>query len=178
MALELMPDGKTFNKLNAIQEKALKRYYKRLHEVPLSQNLVLPISIAIGALAYILKDKLKIPELDIPDVKTLIEGAGGTVADVIIQVEGALFPQNPINPEYVILNEGTPQERKVGPFSRCQRWENDAADWFTVKQSYKGDLGYIETTLGALAAARIIKNMKKEGCPKPSAFTQAQWDEV
>jgi hypothetical protein len=78
----------------------------------------------------------------------------------------------------VILNEGTPQERKVGPFSRCQRWENDAADWFTVKQSYKGDLGYIETTLGALAAARIIKNMKKEGCPKPSAFTQAQWDDI
>ena len=178
MGLELMPDGKTFKKLNAVQEKALNRYYKRLHEVPLSQNLVLPISIAIGALAYILKDKLKIPELDIPDVKTLIEGAGGTVADVIIQVEGALFPQNPINPEYVILNEGTPQERKVGPFSRCQRWENDATDWLTVKQSYKGDLGYIETTLGALTAARIIKNMKKEGCPKPSAFTQTQWDDI
>ena len=176
MALELMPDGKTFKKLNSVQEKALKRYYKRLHDKPLSQNLALPIS--IGALAYILKDKLKIPDLDIPDVKTLIEETGGIVADAIVQVEGALFPQNPINPEYVILNEGTPQERKVGPFSRCSRWELDATDWLTVKQSYKGDLGYFETTLGALTASRIIKNMKREGCSKPTVFSQAQWDDI
>jgi len=171
MGLELMPDGKTFKKLNATQEKALKRYYKRLHDRPFSQNLALPFS--IGALAYILKDKLKIPELDIPDVKTLIEEAGGVVADVIIQAEGALFPQNPINPEYVTLYN---PERQVGPFTRCQRWENDAADWLAEKQ--KGDLGPAASVVAALAAARIIKNMKKEGCPKPSAFTQSQWDDI
>jgi len=174
MALELMPDGKTFKKLNATQEKALKRYYKRLHDRPLSQNLALPIS--IGALAYILKDKLKIPDLDIPDVKTLIEETGGVVADIIIKAEDVLFPQNPINPEYVILNVGTPEERTVGPFTRCQRWGLDADDWLAEKQ--KGDLGRAATIVAALAAARIIKNMKKEGCSKPSAFTQAQWDDI
>ena len=187
MALELMPDGKTFKKLNATQEKALKRYYKRAQDKPLIQDLSLPIGLAvlggIGAIAYVFKDELQQYLKDKEeDVVTWIGGlpraGGGLVADALINLEDALFPQNPINPEYVILNEGTPQERKVGPFSRCQRWANDAADWHTVKQSYKGDLGYIETTLGAFTAARIIKNMKKEGCPKPSAFTQAQWDEI
>ena len=61
--------------------------------------------------------------------------------------------------------------------SRCKRWETDATEWLAVKQS-KGDLGPAESIVAALAAARIIKNMKKEGCSKPSAFTQAQWDEV
>jgi len=186
MALELMPDGKTFKKLNAVQEKALKRYYKRAQDKPLIRDLALPIGLAvlggIGAIAYVFKDELQQYLKDKEeDVVTWIGGlpraGGGLVADAIINLEGALFPQNPINPEFVILNEGTPQERTVGPFSRCQRWANDAADWKTVKQS-KGDLGPAESVVAALAAARIIKNMKKEGCPKPSAFTQAQWDDI
>ncbi len=186
MALELMPDGKTFKKLNATQEKALKRYYKRTHDKPLIQDLSLPIGLAvlggIGAIAYVFKEELQQYLKDREeDVVTWIKGlpaaGGGVVADALINLEGALFPQNPINPEFVILNEGTPQERTVGPFSRCQRWANDAADWHTVKQS-KGDLGPAESAVAALTAARIIKNMKKEGCSKPSAFTQAQWDEV
>jgi len=63
MALELMPDGKTFKKLNAVQEKAVNRYYKRLHDKPLSQDLALPIGLVIlggiGAIAYIFKDDIK-----------------------------------------------------------------------------------------------------------------------
>ena len=63
MALELMPDGKTFKKLNSTQKKALDTYYKRLHDKPLSQDLALPMGLVIlggiGAMAYIFKDDIK-----------------------------------------------------------------------------------------------------------------------
>ena len=122
------------------------------------QDLSLPIGLAvlggIGAIAYVFKEELQQYLKDREeDVVTWIKGlpaaGGGVVADALINLEGALFPQNPINPEFVILNEGTPQERTVGPFSRCQRWANDAADWHTVKQS-KGDLGPAESAVAAL----------------------------
>jgi len=181
MALELMPDGKTFKKLNATQEKALKRYYKRTHDKPLIRDLALPIGLAvlggIGAIAYVFKEELQQYLKDKEeDVVTWIGGlpraGGGLVADAIIGLEGALFPQNPVTPEFIEVGG-----RTIGPLSRCKRWETDATEWLSVKQS-KGDLGPAESVVAALAAARIIKNMKKEGCSKPSAFTQAQWDEV
>jgi len=181
MALELMPDGKTFKKLNAVQEKALKRYYKRSQDKPLIQDLSLPIGLAvlggIGAIAYVFKNELQQYLKDKEeDVVTWIGGlpraGGGLVADAIIGLEGALFPQNPVTPEFIEVGG-----RTIGPLSRCKRWETDATEWLSVKQS-KGDLGPAESVVAALAAARIIKNMKKEGCSKPSAFTQAQWDEV
>jgi len=189
-----MPDGKTFKKLNRTQEKALKGYYNRLHDKPLTETLGLPIGLAvlggIGAIAYIFRDEIK-KAFDEQEkaffdwFKGLPVAAGGGVADVILSVTDAIFPANPKNPEYVRLEpipaersaSGEIEERRLGPFTRCQRWALDADDWLAVKQS-KGDLGYIETTAGALAAAYIIKNMKKEGCPKPLAFTQAQWDDI
>ena len=181
MALKLMPDGKTFKKLNSVQEKALKRYYKRAQDKPLIQDLSLPIGLAvlggIGAIAYVFKDELqqylKDKEEDVVTwIKGLPAAGGGVVADAIISLESTLFPQNPVTPEFIEVGG-----RTIGPLSRCKRWETDATEWLSVKQS-KGDLGPAESVVAALAAARIIKNMKKEGCPKPSAFTQAQWDEV
>ena len=133
MALELMPDGKTFKKLNRTQEKAMNRYYKRLHEVPLTQSLSLPIGLAvlggIGAIAYVFKDELKTYLADKEeDVVTWIAGlpaaGGGVVADAIINLEGALFPQNPITPEFIEVGG-----RTIGPLSRCKRWETDANEW-------------------------------------------------
>ena len=63
MALELMPDGVTFKKLNKTQHAALNNYYKRLHDKPLSQDLALPMGLVIlggiGAMAYIFKDDIK-----------------------------------------------------------------------------------------------------------------------
>jgi len=62
MGLELMPDGKTFKKLNSTQYKALNNYYRRLHDVPLTQSLGLPIGLAvagtIGAIAYIFRQQI------------------------------------------------------------------------------------------------------------------------
>ena len=63
MALELMPDGVTFKKLNSTQKKALDTYYKRLHDKPITQDLALPMGLVIlggiGAMAYIFKDDIK-----------------------------------------------------------------------------------------------------------------------
>ena len=104
MTLELMPDGKTFKKLNATQEKALKRYYKRLHDRPITQELGLPIGLAvlggIGAIAYVFKDELKTylanKEEDVVTwIKGLPAAGGGVVADVIINLGDAIFPANP-----------------------------------------------------------------------------------
>lgn len=186
MALELMPDGKTFKKLNATQEKALKRYYKRAQDKPLIQDLSLPIGLAvlggIGALAYVFKDELqqylKDKEEDVVEwIKGLPVAAGGGVADILIKAGDLIFPQNPLNPEFVQLppyaeRDGTFTERPPTQFTRCQRWELDAIDVvFLVNE--KGP-----STAYALAIARIIKNMKREDCPKPSVITQAQWDDI
>jgi len=185
MTLELMPDGVTFKKLDKTQQKALSRYYKRLHDVPLTQSLALPIGLAvlgtIGAIAYIFKNELK-KEFEeqkesffswifsLPKKATIATGGG--VADTIVSVVDSLFTANPVTPEFITING-----RQIGPLSRCKRWETDATDWLSLVQS-KPNMGAIETTIAALAANRIIKNMKKEGCPRPSAFTQAQWDDI
>ena len=186
MALELMPDGVTFKKLNATQEKALKRYYKRAKDKPLIRDLALPIGLAvlggIGAIAYIFKNEiLKTYEEQEEALLTWIGGlpvaAGGGVADVLVSIGDLIFPQNPLNPEFVQLppyaeRDGTFTERPPTQFTRCQRWELDAIDVVSLVNE-RGP-----STAFALAIARIIKNMKREGCPKPSVITQAQWDDI
>jgi len=181
MPLELMPDGVTFKKLNATQEKALKRYYKRQHDKPSSQYLSLPTSLTvlggIGAIAYIFKEEIQkaFEEQKIDFftwMKDLPVAAGGGVADIIIKAEEALFPQNPVTPEFIIIDG-----REIGPLSRCKRWEVDANDWHRLAYD-SGELTRTEKTLAALTAARIIKNMKKEGCDRPPSFTQSQWDDI
>jgi len=175
-----MPDGKTFKKLNRTQENALNTYYKRIHDKPISQDLALPIGLVIlggiGALAYVFKDELKTyladKEEDVVEwIKGLPVAAGGGVADLLVSAGDFIFPQNPLNPEYTTLSAGTPEERTVGPFSRCQRWGLDADDVVALINE-KGP-----STAYALALKRIITNMKKEGCDRPRVITQAQWDD-
>ena len=176
MTLELMPDGKTFKKLNSTQEKALKRYYHRLHDRPITQELGLPIGLAvlggIGAIAYVFKDELKTylankEEDVITWIKGLPAAGGGVVADAIINLGDAIFPANPATPEYISVGG-----RTVGPLTRCKRWEMDATTWLEKVQA-----GNYNTVQAALAAKRIISNMKKEGCSRPLAFTVAQWED-
>jgi len=176
MALELMPDGKTFKKLNATQYKALNNYYKRLHDRPITQELGLPIGLAIlggmGAIAYVFKDELqqylKDKEEDVITwIKGLPAAGGGVVADAIINLGDAIFPANPATPEYISVGG-----RTVGPLTRCKRWEMDATSWLEKVQA-----GDYNTVQAALAAKRIISNMKKEGCSRPLAFTVAQWED-
>ena len=60
----------------------------------------------------------------------------------------------------------------MGPLTRCKRWEMDATTWLEKVQA-----GNYNTVQAALAAKRIISNMKKEGCSRPLAFTVAQWED-
>ena len=100
-----------------------------------------------------------------PSVKDIVKGAGvdagGIVADVITTVIGR---DNPRTPEF------TPSG--AGPIPRCQRWESDYVT------TIKDDPGPIETTLLATAQLNIIKNMKAEGCSRPSSIPARQWNEV
>jgi len=169
--LELLPDGKTFKKLNRTQTKALNNYYQRLHDKPPSrQDFVLPVGLIISggllAGAYIFKEeilKLKLDELPIE--------AGEGVADILLKVQDVIFPQNPNTPEFIIIDG-----REIGPLSRCQRWEADATDVLAAIQLKGSDISRTETVAFALALKRIINNMKKEKCERPLSITQAQWD--
>jgi len=180
-----MPDGKTFKKLNATQEKALKRYYKRSQDKPLIQDLSLPIGLAvagtIGAIAYIFKDQLlKEFEEQKEDFfpwlfslpKKAVLWTGGGVADTLVSLVDVVYglsTNEPVTPEFIIIDG-----REIGPLDRCKRWEADATTWLGNVQA-----GKFITKLGAaLAGNYIIKNMKKDGCSKPLAFTQAQWDDI
>ena len=100
-----------------------------------------------------------------PSVKDLVTGAtvdaGSIVADTISVIVGRNDPKTP---------EFTPSG--AGPIPRCQRWESDYVT------TIKDDPGPIETTLLATAQLNIIKNMKAEGCTRPSVIPARQWNEV
>jgi len=163
--LELLPDGKTFKKLNATQTRALERYYKRLKRTN-QDNLPIVLGAGMLAGAYVFKEemKLKLDELPID--------AGEGVADIILKVQDVIFPQNPNTPEFIIIDG-----REIGPLSRCQRWEADATDVLSAIQLKGSDISRTETVAFALALKRIINNMKKEDCERPLAITQAQWED-
>ena len=187
MALELMPDGKTFKKLNATQEKALKRYYKRTRDKPWQETLGLPILAGgvviagtIGAIAYVFREEAKTAFIDEKEKfftwltglpKKAVLWTGGGVADTVVSLVDlvGLSTNEPVTPEFIIING-----REIGPLSTCKRWEVDATTWLENVQAGK----FITKIGAALAGNYIIKNMKEEGCPKPLAFTQAQWDAI
>jgi len=204
MGLELMPDGKTFKKLNATQEKALKRYYKRAHDKPLTETVGVPllaggivITGVIGAIAYIFRDPIKTTfEASKEDLfdwlfslpKKGAVAAGGGVADAIVNVGDALFgPEGslalftgrgldePINKEYIIINpDDSPRDYRYA--GPFTRCQRWAldADDWLARDQAKDYL----TKIGhALALKGIIKNMKGENCPRPASITVAQWED-
>ena len=126
-----------------------------------------------GGAAFLVWHYLK--DLELPTWQDAKEAAGGAVADVIIDVgellrEQPVFEDNPTTPELFQLASG-----RVVELTRCQRWEQDATDILAKVQA--GGLSSSETVQAALATKRVAKNMKKEGCDRPSAISQAQWDE-
>ena len=109
--------------------------------------------------------------------KETIEGAGSGMANTIldgIDKVGEAFnaQQNPLTPEEFTLASG-----KVVTLTRCQRWEYDANDTLALIQAGKADsIG--GTTAAALVMLNIAKQMKKEGCTRPTSISQAQWDQA
>ena len=184
MPIAAIPAGVEIRKISAVQKRALDDLLGKQKDSSLLQSMAMVtipslaiVSLGVGALAVIYyKDELETWVKELPH--TVATAAGGKVANIIVDAGGAVLEAvapdlaaQPTTPEYIEAGG-----RRIGPLSMCKRWETDATEWLSVVQS-KPDMGKTETTLAATLGLRIIKNMKKLGCDKPLAFTQAQWDE-
>ena len=169
MGISAIPPGVEIRKLTPTQERALDKLLKAQRD---ENTLQTAIRVAVPTLAFvgvagigIVTTFAYLKDIELPSVKDIVKGAGvdagGIVADVITTVIGR---DNPRTPEF------TPSG--AGPIPRCQRWESDYVT------TIKDDPGPIETTLLATAQLNIIKNMKAEGCSRPSSIPARQWNEV
>jgi hypothetical protein len=179
MPITAVPQGVELRKLSAVQKRAVDDLLQKQRE---SNLLETTISTAIPALAFagvggaaILVAYSYLNDLKLPTAKEVAKAvttaAGEVVSDVVIDVGGAVakaagFEDNPTTPEY--LPSGT------GPLTRCTRWATDAVEVLGRVQS--GKLSNTEKVQAALATKRIIKNMKAEGCDRPSAISIDQWE--
>jgi hypothetical protein len=181
MGLELMPDGKTFKKLNAVQEKAVNRYYRRLHDVPLTQSLALPIGLAvlggIGAIAYIFKDDIK---KEFEEQKEalwvwIVEGIknipaktfGWTVEQgfEIGTVISGVDLTKPTGEATEVFGEGV---------NVCSQYEYDLINLYQKSE----DASFWEKPLYGVGIRQKLKGMKKAGCSRPPFVEQKNWDRV
>lgn len=185
--LELLPDGKTFKKLNRTQTKALNNYYLRLHDKPPSpQDFVLPVGLIISggvlAGAYIFKDTIKehlLTEYEKFKVTALDATGGGiyNVVDFVITFFRAKRPEwqeptEPESPAEVVLPDG-----ETVVLTTCQRYENDIVDLYaTIPNS--GWFLRTRRLLHGLAINDKLDTMKKAGCTKPAGVTQRDWDKA
>ena len=169
MGISAIPPGVEIKKLTPMQERAFDKLLKAQRD---ENTLQTAIRVAVPTLAFvgvagigIVTTFAYLKDIELPSVKDIVKGAGvdagGIVADVITTVIGR---DNPRTPEF------TPSG--AGPIPRCQRWESDYVT------TIKDDPGPIETTLLATAQLNIIKNMKAEGCSRPSSIPARQWNEV
>jgi len=169
MAIAAIPPGVEIKKLTPTQERALDKLLKQQRD---ENTLQTAIRVAVPTLAFvgvagigIVTTFAYLKDIELPSVKDIVKGAGvdagSIVADVITTVIGR---DNPRTPEF------TPSG--AGPIPRCTRWESDYVD------TLKDDAGYIDTVLLATAQLNIIKNMKAEGCSRPSSIPANQWNKV
>jgi len=176
MPITAVPQGVELRKLSAVQKRAVDDLLARQRESSLVENFVtsaLPALAFAGVggaavlVAYSYLNDLKIPTAK-EVAKAVTTAAGEIVSDVVIDVGGGLakaagFEDNPTTPEF--LPSG------LGPLSRCKRWEVDAVE---IVSRIQGGLNEVEKVQAALALKRVIKNMKKEGCDRPTAISVAQ----
>jgi len=179
MPITAFPKDIEVRKLTAAQARAIEKYVKDSGDKSLGRTALLigiptiAFLAVAGGTAFLVWHWLKDKEL--PSWEDVQVAAGGVVADIVTDVGGAAaraagFEDNPTTPELLQLGDG-----RVVELSRCQRWEQDAADILARVQA--GKLSKSETVQAALATKRVIKNMKKEGCERPLAISVAQWDE-
>ena len=178
MPITAVPQGVELRKLSAVQKRAVDDLLRNQRENNLLETT---ISTAIPALAFagvggaaVLVAYSYLNDLKIPTAKEVAKAvttaAGEIVSDVVIDVGGGLakaagFEDNPTTPEF--LPSG------LGPLSRCKRWEVDAVE---IVSRIQGGLNEVEKVQAALALKRVIKNMKKEGCDRPTAISVDQWE--
>ena len=174
MGLELMPDGKTFKKLNAVQEKALKRYYKRAQDKPLIRDLALPIGLAvlggIGAIAYVFKGELQksFEEQEkafLTWIKELPTKAGISIFDIGFDIGKTISGIDFTKPS------GEAAEVFGPDVNICSQYEYDL-----INLRNRDPFWPWEKAAVGLAIREKLVGMKKEGCSKPPFIDQKNWD--
>jgi hypothetical protein len=182
MPIAAVPAGIDIRKLTSTQAKALEKFIKDSGDNSLARTALLVglptlafVGIAAGA-GFLIWHYVK--DIELPTGQEIAELAGGGVANAIIDAGGAVLAtvapelaNKPTTPKMFTLPSGQVVELTV-----CQRWEYDSADLLALIQS-KGDMSATEITVAALSVLRIVKNMKKAGCSRPSSITAAQWAE-
>ena len=169
MGISAIPPGVEIRKLTPTQERALDKLLKAQRD---ENTLQTAIRVAVPTLAFvgvagigIVTTFAYLKDIELPSVKDIVKGAGvdagGIVADLITSAIGRNEPRTP---EFTASG--------AGPIPRCTRWESDYLD------TLKDDAGYIDTVLLATAQLNIIKNMKAEGCSRPSSIPANQWNKV
>ena len=172
MPITAIPKGVELRKLTAVQRRALDELItKERGSNALTTAILVGIpSIIAGSavVAYVFKDEAKewlaeqqaaLPEI----LKQVAVSTGGGIADVVTTAATNIFSLNPITPEIV----------SGSTLTRCERFAIDVMD---INAGF--DEGKIGTTSAAIGILAIAKQMKKEGCSRPSAISQAQWDQA
>jgi len=178
MGLELMPDGVTFKKLNATQEKAVNRYYKRLHDKPISQDLALPIGLVIlggiGAIAYVFKDELK---KEFEDQKeALLTWITKGVKSAPTRLFGWSVAQGfDIGKTLTGIDLSKPSGKAAEVFGNgtniCGQYEYDLIELRNRDPFWPWEKVAVGTGI-----QQKLNGMKKNGCSKPPFIDQDNWD--
>ena len=174
MPITAIPKGVELRKITAVQKRALDELIakEKGRSVLTSAILVGIPSVIAGTavLAYVFKEEMKDwfdkQEQKVKDVvKDVVVTAGETVVETVVEAGNKVFRNNPTTPEVV----------QGSTLTRCTRWAVDATE--NLARVQKGNLSTSEVYGLAANLKIIISNMKSEGCSRPSAISQAQWDE-
>jgi len=175
MPITAIPKGVELRKLTAVQRRALDELItKERGSNALTTAILVGVpSIIAGSavVAYVFKDEMKAWLEQQQDTlteaaKKIVSGAGEGIVDIVIDTGNKIFRNNPVTPEVV----------QGSTLNRCTRWAVDATD--TLGRIQTGNLTKTQKTQAALNLIYIAKNMKGEGCSRPSAISQAQWDQA
>ena len=175
MPITAIPKGVELRKLTAVQKRALDELIEKENGRNTLQTAILigiPSVVAGSAiLAYVFKDEAKAWFAEQEEnfreafVK-VVAGAGEGIVDIVIDTGNKIFRNNPVTPEVV----------QGSTLDRCTRWAVDATD--TLGRIQAGNLTRTEKTQAALNLIYIAKNMKSEGCSRPSAISEDQWKQA
>jgi hypothetical protein len=175
MPIAAIPEGVVIKTITPAQKRALDELLgKERDNSAISTALMVGIpSIIAGSaiLAYVFKAEMQEwfknqQDTLLEATKKLVAGAGEGVVDIVLDTANKVFRNNPKTPKVVNGSELT----------RCTRWAVDATDVLALVQ--KGNLTKAETAVAAIAIIGIAKEMKREGCSRPSAISQDQWDQA
>jgi len=169
MPITAIPKDVELRKISAVQKKALDDLLSKQRENTLLETVIsatIPAAAFVGvggAAVYLTYAYLK--DIELPSFEDVVVETGATLVETVIKAGNKIFTNNPVTPEVV----------QGSTLTRCTRWAVDATD--NLARVQKGNLSTTEKIGLATNLKYIIVNMKSEGCSRPSAISQAQWDE-